>query len=148
MKTLATLLLSVCLTATYAQSGTPAKTTPTSTVTPTAPVLSDKAKSLCKEWKLISVESFDLVTAPTELQKGDIFNLMENGRYRLIYDGVAEGGTWTIDKANVWITMTSDAGVVKKYQIQAQSDTELKIFFRDADGAHNILIYGPSTKAK
>jgi len=143
MKTLATLILSVCITAAFAQQSKPAptQTTPTSTVTPT-PTLSAKGKTLCKEWKLIRLESFDLVTKPNEQQKGDLVNYMENGRYRLVYDGVAEGGTWTVDAAHVWITMTSDAGEIKKYKIMSQTDSELKIFYRDADGTHNVLVYG------
>lgn len=142
MKTLATLLLSFCVSAAFAQvSITPVQTTPTATVTP-APTLSAKGKSLCKEWKLVRTESFDLVQQPSEAQKNDLLTLMEMGRYRLIMDGVAEGGTWSVDNANTWITLTSDAGVVKKYKVLSQTDTELKVDYRDADGTHNILIYG------
>lgn len=141
MKTLSTLLLSFCITAGFAQvSITPAQTTPTATVTP-APTLSAKGKTLCKEWKLARTESFDLVQQPSESQKGDILTLMEMGRYRLIMDGAAEGGTWTVDNANVWITLTADSGTVKKFKVLSQTDTELKVDYRDSDGTHNILIY-------
>jgi hypothetical protein len=100
---------------------------------------------LAKEWKFDHSESFDLVQKPTEAQKGDLVNLMENGRYRLILDGVAEGGTWTVDAACKWITLTKDDGTVKKFQVLAQSDKELKVDYRDADGTHNVLIYVPTT---
>lgn len=146
MKTLATLLFCICLTAGFAQVAvTPAQTSPTVA----APTLSAKGKSLCKEWKLARTESFDLVQQPTESQKKDVLTLLEMGRYRLIMDGAAEGGTWTVDNANVWITLTSDAGTIKKYKILSQTDSELKVDYRDADGTHNVLIYStavPTTK--
>lgn len=146
MKTLATLLFSICLTAGFAQVAvTPAQTAPTVV----SPTLSAKGKTLCKEWKLARTESFDLVQQPTESQKGDVLTLLEVGRYRLIMDGAAEGGIWTVDNANVWITLTSDAGTIKKFKILSQTDKELKVDYRDADGTHNVLIYStalPATK--
>lgn len=146
MKTLAALLFSICLTSGFAQVAlTPAQTTPTVV----SPTLSAKGKVLCKDWKLARTESFDLLQQPTESQKRDVLILLEIGRYRLIMDGAAEGGSWTVDNANVWITLTSDAGVIKKYKILSQTDTELKVDYRDADGTHNVLIYStvlPATK--
>lgn len=152
MRTLFTLLLATSLTAVAAQvktgpattSPAPSKTSPAPAATQEAPTLSAKAKSLCKEWKLTATETWDLRQNPTETQKGDLLNLMESGRYRWIYDGVAEGGTWTVDAANKWITLTSDAGTVKKLQVLSQADSELKVDYRDADGTHNVLIYGTS----
>lgn len=146
MKTLFTLVLACSMVSVFAQTKTPAAT-PAPTTTAQAPTLSAKAKTLCKEWKFLRSESFDLVQQPTETQKGDLLNLMENGRYRLIYEGVAEGGTWTVDAGNKWITLTSDAGGIKKYQVLSQTDKELKVDYRDADGTHNVLIYGVSTTA-
>lgn len=150
MRTIFTFILCASMTAAFAQSRTaPAPAaTPTATVTPTAtqaPTLSAKQKTLCKEWKFTGSESYDLPQPPTAAQKGDLVNLMENGRYRLILDGVAEGGTWTVDAACKWITMTSDAGTVKKFQILSQTDKELKVDYRDGDGTHNVFIYAPST---
>ncbi len=146
MKTLATLLFSICLTAGSAQvSVAPAQATPMVV----SPTLTAKGKTLCKEWKLARTESFDLVQQPTEFQKKDVLTLLEMGRYRLIMDGAAEGGTWTVDNANVWITLTSDAGTIKKYKVLSQTDAELKVDYRDADGTHNVLIYStaaPATK--
>jgi hypothetical protein len=141
MKTISTLLLTLCAFVAFAQ--TPATQAPTKPVpTTTAPTLSVKGKTLCKEWKLVRTESFDLVQQPGENQKGDLINLMENGRYRMIMDGTAEGGTWTVDNSNVWVTFTSDSGVIKKFKIMSQTETELKVDYRDSDGTHNILIYG------
>ena len=139
MKTLFTLVLACSMASVFAQTSKPAQTSPA----PAAqqPAMSAKAKSLCKEWKFTGSESFDLPQPPTEIQKGDLLNLMESGRYRLIYEGVAEGGTWTVDAAGKWITLTSDAGTVKKYQVLSQTEKELKVDYRDADGTHNVLIY-------
>lgn len=148
-KTLFTFALCATMTAAFAQARTTTTPAPSTTTTTaqTAPTLTAKQKTLAKEWKFIRSESFDLSQPPTEAQKGDLVNLMENGRYRLILDGVAEGGTWTVDAACKWITMTSDAGVVKKFQVLSQTDKELKVDYRDADGTHNVLIYSPATTA-
>lgn len=142
-KTIFTLLLCATMTGVFAQARQDAAPT-TSGTTQTAPTLSAKQKTLCKEWKFTGSESFDLPQPPTEVQKGDLINLMESGRYRLILDGVAEGGTWTVDAGCKWITMTSDAGVVKKYQVLSQTDSTLKVDYRDSDGTHNVLLYAPS----
>jgi hypothetical protein len=150
MKTLFTFILCASMTAAFAQSRTapaPAATTPASTTATQAPTLSAKQKTLCKEWKFTGSESYDLAQPPTATQKNDLVMLMESGRYRLILDGVAEGGTWTVDAACKWITMTSDAGVVKKFQILAQTDTSLKVDYRDEDGTHNVFIYAPAGAA-
>jgi hypothetical protein len=138
-KTILTLIFCAVMTAAFAQA--PATTT---TTTQTAPTLSAKQKTLCKEWKFTGSESYDLPQPPSAAQKGDLINLMETGRYRLIMDGVAEGGTWTVDAGCKWITMTSDAGVVKKYQVLSQTDSVLKVDYRDADGTHNVLLYSPA----
>lgn len=140
MKTLFTFILCATMTVGFAQ----ARQDAAPSATQTAPTLSAKQKTLCKEWKFTGSESFDLPQPPTAAQKGDLINLMENGRYRLILDGVAEGGTWTVDAGCKWITMTSDAGVVKKYQILSQTDTVLKVDYRDSDGTHNVLLYSPA----
>lgn len=140
MKKLFTLLLCLGGLTMFAQQGkitTPA----TNGTTKTAPTLNDKGKALVKEWKLKGTETFDLAQDPTELQKNDLLNLMENGRYRLIYDGVAEGGTWTVDAAGTWIKLTTDAGAVKQFKVLSNTGTELKIDYRDGTGTHNILIY-------
>jgi len=142
MKTLFTILLCATMTGAFAQARQDA---PSTTTTQTAPTLSAKQKTLCKEWKFVRSESFDLAQPPTDAQKNDLVNLMADGRYRLILDGVAEGGTWTVDAGCKWITMTSDAGVVKKFQVLSQTDTELKVDYRDSDGTHNVLIYAPAT---
>lgn len=146
MKTLFTLLLASSVTLAVAQTRqTATPTSPAPATTQTTPVLSPKAKAICKEWKLLRTENFDLVQQPTDKEKGDLLNLMDNGRYRLIYEGAAEGGTWTLDASGKWITLTSDIGGTKKFQIVSQTDKEMKIDYRDEDGTHNILIYGAST---
>lgn len=151
MKTIFTLLLATSFSLAFAQTKTtPATTTPAPTTTATStvtPTLSAKAKTLCKEWKLSATETWDLRQNPTEAQKGDLLTLMENGRYRLIMDGSAEGGTWTVDASNKWITLKNDIGGEKKFQVLSQTDTELKVDYRDADGTHNVLIYSFGTAA-
>ncbi len=147
-KTFLTLVLCASLTAAFAQTSKPAPApAPAPTTAQSAPTLSAKQKTLCKTWKFTGSESFDLPQPPTEVQKNDILNLQEGGRYRLILDGVAEGGTWTVDANCKWITMTSDAGVVKKFQVLAQTDGSLKVDYRDGDGTHNVLLYAPEGKA-
>jgi hypothetical protein len=128
---------------------TPAKTTtqskPTSTTATTATTeLSPKAKALCKEWVLTQTELFGDLRSPDDIQKNDKLILMENGRYRLIYNNVAEGGTWTLDKTNTWITLTKDDGTIKKFKVLETTDKKLKIDYRDADDIHNVLIYSPA----
>ena len=146
MKTLFTLALCASFTVAFAQTAKPSPApTPAPATTQTAPTLSAKQKTLVKEWKFDRSESFDLVQKPTEAQKGDLLNLMENGRYRLILDGVAEGGTWTVDAGCKWITLTKDDGTIKKFQILSQTDKEMKVDYRDGDGTHNVLIYVPGT---
>lgn len=144
-KQLFTFLLCASMTAAFAQASKTAPAPASGATVQTAPTLSAKQKTLVKEWKFTGSESFDLPQPPTDAQKGDLLNLMESGRYRLIIDGVAEGGTWTVDAGCKWITMTSDAGVIKKFQILSQTDKEMKVDYRDSDGTHNVLIYTPST---
>ncbi|GAB4131015.1 MAG: hypothetical protein Fur0041_00890 [Bacteroidia bacterium] len=119
----------------FAQSAQP---TPSATQ---APALSAKAKALCKEWTLVKTEVFGVESEPKSDQKSDRLILLEGGRYRLIYNGTAEGGTWTIDKSNTWITMTSDNGAIKKFRILQSSDKTLKIDYKDSDDVHNTLFY-------
>lgn len=145
MKTLFTLVLCASFTVAFAQTTKPAPAPQPAPTAQSAPTLSAKQKTVAKEWKFVRSESFDLSQPPTDAQKNDLVNLMENGRYRLILDGVAEGGTWTVDAGCKWITMTSDAGVVKKFQILSQTEKEMKVDYRDADGTHNVLIYAPAT---
>jgi hypothetical protein len=116
----------------------------TTTATQQAPVLTAKAKSLCKEWVLTKTEVFSDPHDPTDAQKNDKLILMENGRYRLIYSGVAEGGTWSIDKANTWITLTTDDGKVKKFKVLESTDKTLKVDYKDAEEIHNVLYYAPA----
>lgn len=147
MKTILTSALLLAAIAGFAQTPTKSTTTTTTTSTQTA-TLSTKAKAMCKEWSLSKTELFGDLRNPDDIQKNDKFILMENGRYRLVYKGVAEGGTWTIDKANTWITLTTDAGEIKKFKVIESTDSTLKIDYRDADDVHNILIFAPAaTKA-
>jgi|GEM_PF-1120002 hypothetical protein len=150
MKTLFTLAMCASLTVAMAQSRTtpsPAPATTSPAPAQTSPTLSVNQKAFVKEWKFDHSESFDLVQKPTEQQKNDLVNLMDNGRYRLILDGQSEGGTWTIDAGCKWITLTKDDGTVKKFQVLSKSDKEMKVDYRDSDGTHNVLVYSFGTTA-
>ncbi len=136
--TSALLLVGVSMFAQTAQTNSTATQTTTTTATTT---LTPKAKALCKTWNLSQTENFGDVHQPTAEQKGDLFLLMDNGRYRLIMNGVAEGGTWTLSKDNLWITMTTDAGLIKKFKVLESTEKSLKVDYRDADDIHNILYY-------
>lgn len=148
MKKLFTLLLCLSGFALIAQQGKTATTPATNGTAQTAPALNAKGKALVKEWKLKGTESYDLPQQPTEAQKNDLLYLMENGRYRLIYEGVAEGGTWSVDASGTNIKLTTDAGAVKQFKVLSNTGTELKVDYRDGAGTHNILIYSaPATVA-
>lgn len=141
MKTILTSALLCLGLVSFAQTQQKAPATATATQTT---VLTPKAKSLCKEWNLSKTENFGDQHDPSEQQKNDKLILMENGRYRLIYNGVAEGGTWTLDKANVWLTLTTDNGTVKKFKVIESTDKSLKVDYRDETDIHNILYYAPA----
>ncbi len=119
--------------------------TPTATSTaPKTPVVVNgtKAKSISKNWSLQMTENFGDQHKPSDLQKNDQLMLLDGGRYRLIMEGVAEGGTWTLSKDNLWISLTTDSGAIKKFKVLESTETSLKVDYRDADDIHNILIYG------
>lgn len=116
--------------------------TPAATTTPTqSPAVNPKAKAISKNWYLSETENFGDKHKPTAEQKNDMLNLLDGGHYRLIMNGVAESGTWTLSKDNLWITLTASTGEVKKFKVLESSETTLKVDYRDADDIHNILIY-------
>jgi hypothetical protein len=143
MKKILTLALLLAGASLFAQTSTSTTTTQQSPAT----ALSAKAKSLCKMWTLTMTENFGDQHKPTEEQKGDLFVMFEDGKYRLLMNGVGEGGTWALSKDNLWITLTSTTGAVKKFKILESTETSLKVDYRDADEVHNILIYSTSTGA-
>lgn len=108
--------------------------------------LSEKAKSLCQTWTLTQTENFGDVHKPTEAQKGDKLVLMESTRFTLVKDGAVVSGVWSLDKTNVWLTLTGDDGVVIKFKIVESTATTLKVDFRDSDDIHNILYYSAAAK--
>jgi hypothetical protein len=124
------------------QANAQAPATKAPVATQLATTLSPKQKALCKEWKFTASETFSLEQSPTAEQKGDVLILMENGRYRMMLNGKPEGGTWTADKAGKTITLTQDAtSEVKTLKVIEQTETRLKVDYRDKDDIHNILIY-------
>jgi hypothetical protein len=137
MKKILTIALLFIGASMFAQTATKTQTTTTQTTTANG----TKAKSITKSWTLSMTENFGDQHKPNDTQKNDLLNLMADGRYRLIMNGVAEGGTWTLSKDNLWITLTTDAGAVKKLKVLESSETTLKVDYRDADEVHNVLIY-------
>ena len=126
----------------FAQTSTQTKPASTATTTQTASTdLSAKAKSLCKNWTFTMSENFAQQHQPTDAQKNDQLVLMDNGMYRMTKDGAAQTGTWTLDKSNVWLTLTRDDGTVMKLKIVESTATTLKVDFRDSDDIHNFLYY-------
>jgi hypothetical protein len=110
--------------------------------------LSPKAIALCKTWNLSQTENFGDIHKPTDVQKYDLLFLQESGRYRLTMEGISEAGTWTLSKDNLWITLTTDAGAIKKFKVLESTDTTLKVDYRDADDIHNILYYSSEVGVK
>lgn len=115
----------------------PAQNTTASTTTP-------KVKALCTTWYLSQTEVFSDIHKPTEQQKGDLLILLEGGQYRFIYNGVAEGGSWAIDKNGLWITLISLSGVTKQLKVLESTDKILKVDYKDVDDVHNVLYYSVS----
>lgn len=104
--------------------------------------LSAKAKALCKTWNFKATFSFDLMQDPTDAQKKDVLIFSEDGHYRWIYNGTPIVGTWTLDKSNVYISLTQDNSTnTYRFKLMESSDTSIRIDYRDADETHNILIY-------
>lgn len=134
MKKILTSVLLLVGVSMFAQTATTTVQTSTTTLTP-------KAKAVCNTWYLSQTEVFSDIHKPNDQQKGDLVIFMENGRYRWIYNGVAEGGTWTMDKAGVYITMTNDAGSMKKFKVLETTATSIRLDYQDADLIHNILYF-------
>jgi len=151
MKKIITSILVLVGISAFAQTTTTRPTTTTTTTatgTATASTeISAKAKALCKTWMLSQTENFGDIHKPTEAQKNDQLVILESGRYRLIKDGASQGGTWTLDKTNVWLTLTADDGTVTKFKIIESTATTLKVDFRDSDDIHNILYYSTAAPA-
>lgn len=148
MKKILTLALLFAGVSLFGQTATQSKAKTTTTATQTTPTANgSKAKMLYKTWALTMTENFGDQHKPSDTQKNDLLNVMEGGRYRLIKDGVAEAGTWTLSKDNLWLTLTNDAGEVKKFKIMELTDSSLKVDYRDADDIHNILMYAPQAAA-
>lgn len=138
MKNILTLALFFVGASLVAQTTSPSTTPPT---TPTQATANPKAKALSKSWSLIMTENFGDQHKPSEVQKNDLLVLLDGGRYRMIMNGVAESGSWTLSKDNLWVTLTSSTSETKKFKVLESSETTLKIDYRDADDIHNILIY-------
>jgi hypothetical protein len=103
--------------------------------------LSPKAKALCATWHLSKTELFSNPLPPTEAQKNDLLMLMESARYRLIYNGAPEAGTWLLDKAESTLIITSDTGLIKKIKLLDVGAQTIKLDYKDEDEVHNILYY-------
>ncbi|MBI3511705.1 MAG: hypothetical protein HY064_13675 [Bacteroidetes bacterium] len=147
MKKVITLFSCLAVSFAFAQTKTTSTTTTTTTASSTG-ALSEKAKQLCKTWTLSKTENFGDQHDPTAEQKGDKLSIMDNGQYQFVYNGTSESGTWTLDKSNVWLTLTSSTGTVKKLKILEQTETSLKVDYRDEIDIHNFLYYSAGSSSK
>jgi hypothetical protein len=95
-------------------------------------------------WTLTQTEVFGDIHKPTADQAKDQLIIQADGHYRLIYNGVAEGGTWAVDKTNTMLTLTKEDGTIKKFKVLEFTATSLKVDYRDATEIHNILYYLPT----
>jgi hypothetical protein len=155
MKAIAAIVLLLLATPAWCQTqpktaSQPKSTTQTKPTAPAAsqdagPVLSAKARELCREWKLSKTENFGNQHDPTAEQKGDKLVLNTDGSYTLVMNGVSESGTWTLDKSNIWLTLKTEAGATKKLKILESTATTLKVDYRDEIDIHNILYYTSGT---
>jgi len=147
MKNLFTTLIVLIGLSSFAQTAKPKATISTTQAQAgTTTALTPKAKALCKTWLLSKTENFGDLHNPSDAQKGDQIMLMESGQYRMVMEGVGQGGTWTLDNSNVWLILTKNDGTVIKLKIIESTDSTLKIDYRDADDVHNILYYSLTGK--
>ena len=134
MKKVFTLTLVLVAFASFAQTTTGGKTS-------TQTTSSSKASKLINTWNLYQTETFNATHVPTSTQLKDQLIILPDGHYRLIYNGVAEGGTYVIDATAANITLTSGEGTVKKLKVMESTATSLKVDYKDETEIHNILYY-------
>jgi len=134
MKKVFTLFAILIATVSFAQTRPTGNTAPTTTT-------ATKADALIGEWFLSKVEVASVEQDPSAQQRGDKLVLEKGGRYRLIYNGVAEGGTYTGNANATLIVLTSDAGVSRKFTVLNSSSISLKVDYKDDTGTHNIMVY-------
>ncbi len=108
----------------------------------TTPKLSDKDILMCdKEWTIVSVEEWAVVTKPPgEKNKNDMLKLTQEGKFEMIMFGNKKTGTWT--KSGQYIYFTDEATKTKfSYKVISLEATKLKVdHYSDEDG-HSIFEY-------
>lgn len=108
------------------------KTTPAKPKTSGAELLVDK------NWKIVSVEEWGVVTKPpADRNKNDMLNLTADGKFNLMMHGVQRSGTWI--KSGQYIQFTDEAKKKFGYKIVSSTATNLKVdHFSDEEG-HSIF---------
>ncbi|MGZ4048037.1 MAG: hypothetical protein ACXVPU_08060 [Bacteroidia bacterium] len=147
MKKIVSALLIVLATNAFAQTKTKtttSKTTTTAKTTTAKPKLSAADITMCdKEWHVVSVEEWDVVTKPPgEKNKNDMLKLTQDGKFDLVMFGNKKSGTWV--KSGQYIYMT-DAETKQKisFKVLSADATKLRVdHFSDEDG-HSIFEYEP-----
>ena len=114
----------------------------TAAKTPAKPKLTPADIMMCdKEWHVISVEEFAVVTKPPgEKNKTDMLKMTQDGKFNMIMFGKERAGTWT--KSGQYIYFV-DAATKEKinYKVISVEPAKLKVdHFSDEDG-HSIFEY-------
>lgn len=101
--------------------------------------ISDKDLAMCdKEWHVISVEEWGVVSKPGDKNKNDMLKLGSDGKFSLILFGVAKSGTWT--KTGQYIYFVDENTKEKfNYKVVSADAAKLKVDYRDPDETHSIF---------
>ncbi len=111
----------------------------TATKTPSKAKLSEKDIMMCaKEWHIVSLESWGVVSKPDDKTKNDMLKLMQDGTFNAVLYGNAKSGTWT--KAGQYISFVVDSTKEKfNYKVLTIESTKLKVDYLDPDEMHTIF---------
>lgn len=106
------------------------------------PKLTEKDMMMCdKEWHVISVEEWGVVTKPPgDKNKTDILKLTPDGKFELIMFGNKKSGTWSKSGQYIYFTDAATKGKFS-YKIMSVEPAKLKVdHFSDEEG-HSIFEY-------
>lgn len=96
-----------------------------------APVLRDEA--FVKAWKVINIECFHVTNPPNETQKKDGVTFAADGTVFYTMEGIQKTGTWSNDKARVWVNMVFDTGEKLKIKIFVLTPDQLVFTYQDPE---------------
>jgi hypothetical protein len=124
-----------------AQTGTKSTTVTTTTTTTTKVKIAEKDLIMCdKNWQIVSMEEWGVVSKPGDKNKGDMLKLNSDGTFQLILFGTPRSGTW--QKTGQYIYFSDEKTKEKfNYKVLNAEATKLKIDYRDPDETHTIFEY-------